>query len=215
MATAKDIMTDEVATISGSATVAEAVQLMKFKALHSLVVERRHSADAYGLVTTNDIANKVVAYGKDPAGVKVYEVMTKPCIVVNPDLQVEYVARLFAQYGIDRAPVIQSQLLGVVTTTDITTKGDFLDNPRVPLLQKAWMLKSLAPGPFQQRKGPYSNAAKAAWAAVGEVEAELAFCKGEAPGQNVVELYEDDAPGRAPCSRKLASSRPVLRTVIS
>lgn len=31
MATAKDIMTDEVATISGTATVAEAVQLMKFK----------------------------------------------------------------------------------------------------------------------------------------------------------------------------------------
>jgi CBS domain-containing protein len=194
MATAKDIMTDEVATISGSATVAEAVQLMKFKALHSLVVERRHSADAYGLVTTNDIANKVVAFGKDPKKVKVYEVMTKPCIVVNPDLQVEYVARLFAQYGIDRAPVIQGQLLGVVTTTDITTKGDFLENPRVPLLQKALDAEVSNARAISAAKGPYCNAAKAAWAAVAEVEAELAFCKGEAPGQNVVELYEEDAP---------------------
>jgi hypothetical protein len=33
---------------------------------------------------------------------------------------------------------------------------------------------------------------------VSEVEAELAFCKGEAPGQNVIELYEEDAPVEAP-----------------
>ena len=136
----------------------------------------------------------MVAFGKDPKMVKVYEVMTKPCIVVNPDLQVEYVARLFAQYGIDRAPVIQGQLLGVVTTTDITTKGDFLENPRVPLLQKALDAEVSNARAISAVKGPYCNAAKAAWAAVAEVEAELAFCKGEAPGQNVVELYEEDGP---------------------
>jgi CBS domain-containing protein len=198
MATAKDIMTDEVATISGAATVADAVKLMKFKSLHSLVVERRHSADAYGLVTTNDIANQVVAFGKDPNKVKVYEVMTKPCIVVNPDLQVEYVARLFAQNGIDRAPVIQEQLLGVITTTDITTKGEFLENPRVPLLEKALDAEVSKARAISAAQGPYSNGAKAAWAAVSELEAELAFCKGEAPGQHVIEMYEDDAPIEEP-----------------
>ena len=38
--------------------------------------------------------------------------MTKPCIVVNPDLGVEYVARLFANARIRRAPVIKGELLG-------------------------------------------------------------------------------------------------------
>ena len=45
--------------------------------------------------------------------------MTKPCIVVNPDLSVEHVARLFAQYHIRRAPVIKEKLLGIVSVSDI------------------------------------------------------------------------------------------------
>jgi CBS domain-containing protein len=46
MTKAVDIMTTEVATISGSTTVAEAVKLMKLQGLHSLVVERRTDEDA-------------------------------------------------------------------------------------------------------------------------------------------------------------------------
>ncbi|UZQ54293.1 CBS domain-containing protein [Trichothermofontia sichuanensis B231] len=105
--------------IKGSATVAEATKLMRFKGVHSLVVERRHEEDAYGIVTDTDIVSKVVAYGKDPKQVRVYEIMTKPCIVVNPDLAVEYVARLLTNIGIDRAPVIQGELLGIISLSDI------------------------------------------------------------------------------------------------
>jgi CBS domain-containing protein len=49
--------------------------------------------------------------------------MTKPCIVVNPDLGVEYVARLFANTHIHKAPVIQEELLGIVSTTDIVRRA--------------------------------------------------------------------------------------------
>jgi CBS domain-containing protein len=187
MATAKDIMTDDVATIKGSATVAEAVQLMKFKQLHSLIVERRSPEDAYGIVTDTDIVNKVVAYGKDPKTAKVYEIMTKPCLVINPDLGVEYVARLFAHFGIDRAPVIQNDLLGIISDTDILLKGDFIDNPRVPLLQKALQAEVAHARAISAAKGPYSAAGKAAWEAVAELEAELAFCQGSTPAQTAVE----------------------------
>ncbi|MEA5448083.1 CBS domain-containing protein [Leptolyngbya sp. CCNP1308] len=187
MATAKDIMTDDVATIKGSATVAEAVQLMKFKQLHSLIVERRGPEDAYGIVTTRDIVNQVVAYGKDPKTVKIYEIMTKPCLVVNPDLGIEYVARLFARFGIDRAPVIQNELLGIISDTDILLKGDFVENPRVPLLQKALQAEVAHARGVSAAKGPYSAAGKAAWESVAELEAELAFCQGQVPDQSAVE----------------------------
>lgn len=115
----KDIMTTEVATIQGAATVAQAVSVMKQKKLRDLVVEPRSQEDAYGIVTEADIVYKVAAYGKDPNQVQVHEIMTKPCIVVNPDLSVEHVARLFAHHHIRRAPVIKGQLLGVVSVTDI------------------------------------------------------------------------------------------------
>jgi CBS domain-containing protein len=120
---AKDIMTTEVVTIEPSDTVAEAVALMKEKGLRALIVERTNEEDAYGIVTETDIVYKVVAQGLSPQSVLVREIMTKPCIVVNPDLSVENVARLFAMTGIRRAPVIRERLLGVISVTDIIRKA--------------------------------------------------------------------------------------------
>ncbi|MFM7352113.1 MAG: CBS domain-containing protein [Microcystis aeruginosa] len=116
---AAEIMTTEVAKIKGSETVAKAVQLMREKNIRTLIVDRRHDEDAYGIITETDIVYKVVAFGQDPQKVRVYEVMSKPCIVINPDLGVEYVARLFANTGIRFAPVIKGGLLGVISVSDI------------------------------------------------------------------------------------------------
>lgn len=197
MTKAADIMTTEVATVSGTATVEDAVKLMKFKGLHSLIVERRTDEDAYGIVTDIDITNKVVAYGKDPKTVKVYEVMTKPCVVINPDLAIEYVARLFSLTGIDRAPVIQGELLGIVSVTDILQKGDFLENPRVPLLEKS-LQEAIATARASAANEPNSDATQAAWKEVADIEAELAFCTGVAPAQTAYEQF--GAPSEAPPS---------------
>lgn len=123
MLKAKDIMTTDVVTIDGSATVADAIALMNEKCLHDLIVDRRSEDDAYGILTDWDIIYQVAAYGKDPKEVKVHEIMTKPCIVVNPDLGVEYVARLFANTQTRRAPVIKEKLLGIITATDILRKA--------------------------------------------------------------------------------------------
>ncbi|SRR5579883_2203598 len=171
---AQEIMTQEVATIRGSATVADAVKLMKLKKLRSLVVDRRYEEDAYGLVTEEDITNKVVAYGKDPKQLKVYEVMTKPCVVVNPDLAVEYVARLFALTGVDRAPVIQGDLLGIISVTDILFKSDFLTNPRLAILERALEEANAAARAIAQEQGENSEAFTVAWEKVQELEAEAA-----------------------------------------
>jgi len=124
MARARDIMTTEVVTVEGSATAADAVRLMKEKRVRALIVERRNEEDAYGIVTQRDVVYRVVAEGRDPHTVKVHEIMTKPLVVVNPDLEVKYVARLMAQRGLSRAPVLFGQKLqGVVSVTDIVEKA--------------------------------------------------------------------------------------------
>jgi CBS domain-containing protein len=126
----EEIMTQAVVTIRGSATVAEAVALMKEKGLRALIVEPRNESDPYGTVTETDIVYKVAAFGHDPKKMRVYEVMTKPCITVNPELGVEYIARLFAQSRIRRAPVVKGKLLGVISISDILRKSDFVENPK-------------------------------------------------------------------------------------
>ena len=119
---ASDIMTKEVLMIQSWATVAEAVALMQNKKLRSLIVEPDDEDDAYGIVTETDIFDGVTAQEKDPETVKIEEIMTKPCIVVNPDLSLTNVARLFRQTGIRKAPVIKDKLLGIISITDILMK---------------------------------------------------------------------------------------------
>ena len=124
MARARDIMAKEMVTVDGSATVAEAVKLMKEKGVRALIVDRRSEDDAYGIVTQRDIVYRVVAERRDPASVRVHEIMTKPLVVINPDLDVVYVARLMAQQKLSRAPVLfEQKLQGVVSVSDIVGRG--------------------------------------------------------------------------------------------
>jgi CBS domain-containing protein len=123
MLKARDIMTSRVITVHGQAAVQEALELMRKNKVHELVVERSGSDDAYGLITDEDIVYNVIAEGEDPAAVQVHEVMMKPCVVVNPDLGVEFVAKLFANVGIRCAPVIQEKLLGIISVSDLLHKS--------------------------------------------------------------------------------------------
>lgn len=119
MQTAKDIMTTDVVTIKASATTAEAMTLFNNKGLRDLVVEPAMSGDSYGMITEEDIVYKIAALGKNPQMVTVGDVMTKPCIEVNPDMTVQEVAQLFANNHVHRAPVIKDNLLGIVSVFDI------------------------------------------------------------------------------------------------
>ena len=119
-AKAVDVMTKGVISIEGSATVADAVRMMKEKKVSSLFVNRRGQEDAWGIVTRKDVVNKVVDPGKDPAEVKVFEIMSKPLVTVSPGLALKYCARLFNATGIRRAPVFDGKdIVGILSNTDI------------------------------------------------------------------------------------------------
>ena len=194
MMKAKDIMTTNVATIKGAATVAEAVKLMKDKGLRCLIVKRRSESDAYGIVTETDIVYKVAAYGKDPKEIRVYEVMTKPCITINPSLGVEYVARLFANTNTRRAPVIAGDLLGIVSITDILTKSDFVEEPAGVVLEKEIQKATKEARQVCQEKGPTSAECAAAWDIVEELQAEAAHQKAKKPEKTAFEEYVEEYP---------------------
>ncbi|MCG5061651.1 MAG: CBS domain-containing protein [Limnoraphis sp. WC205] len=194
MLKAKDIMTTDVVTIRGSDTVAEAVKKMNSQGLRALIVQRRHDQDAYGIVTETDIIYKVAAFGKDPKQMRVYEIMTKPCIVVNPDLGVEYVARLFAQTHIHLAPVIQDTLLGVISISDILKKGDFVEKPKALLLEERIEEAIVEARATCAENGPTSKECAAAWDIVEELQAEAAHQKAERIEKTAFEVYCDENP---------------------
>ncbi|MBP0029402.1 CP12 domain-containing protein [Roseofilum sp. Guam] len=194
MLKASDIMTKDVVMIGGLATVEEAVKLMRAKNIRSLIVKRRHEQDSYGIVTESDVVYKVTAYGTDPKTVRVYEIMTKPCVAINPNLGVEYVARLFANLGLHRAPVISGEVLGIISITDILNKGDFLEKPKA-LTLKEEIEKALAEArAICKEKGPNSRECAVAWDIVEELEAEAAHQQAQKITKTKFEQYCEEHP---------------------
>jgi CBS domain-containing protein len=191
---AAEVMTNDVITIRGSATVAEAAKLMKDKGLRALIVTPRDAEDAYGIVTETDIAYKVVAFGQDPKQMRVYEIMTKPCIVVNPDLGVEYVAQLFARTRIRIAPVIAGKLLGIVSINDILSKSNFVEQPQSVLLEKIISDAIADARDICVERGATSQECSVAWKIVEELQAEAARQKVAKLPQTAFEEYCQEYP---------------------
>jgi CBS domain-containing protein len=119
-ATAATVMKKNIVTIDGKETVADAIKLMKEKKVSSLLVNRRGQDDAWGIVTRKDVVNKIVDPGKNPKEIKVFEIMTKPLLMVSPGLALKYCARLFHNAGVRRAPVFDGKdIVGILSNTDI------------------------------------------------------------------------------------------------
>ena len=199
MLKASDIMTQDVITIKGLATVADAVKLMKEKGLRALVVEKRIEDDAYAMVTETDIVYKVAAFGLDPKAVRIYEIMTKPCITVQPTLGVEYVARLFANTRIRRAPVVgDGGLLGVISISDILHKSDFVEKPKAIVYENKIQQAIADARKICAEKGATSGECAAAWDEVEELQASAAHQRQSKIEKTALETYlEDDPEARA------------------
>jgi signal-transduction protein with cAMP-binding, CBS, and nucleotidyltransferase domain len=188
-------------TINGSATVTEAVELMKSRGLRALIVDRRSEADPYGIVTETDIVYKVAAHGHDPNDMRVFEIMTKPCVVINPDLGVEYVARLFSMTGIRRAPVIEGELLGIISVTDILCRSDFVVNPKKLYIEDQIDVARTEARQIAEEKGATSPEAAAAWDAVEELQAAASHQQAQAKeaSRNALEDYCREHPEAPEC----------------
>ena len=120
----RDVMKFDLDIVDGMLTVTEALKSMKFPDTRTLIVDKRHEDDEYGVVMFRDMAKKVLARDQSPNRVNIYEIMSKPVISVHPDMDIRYCTRLFDRFGLSRAPVIEHQkIIGLVSYTDIVLKG--------------------------------------------------------------------------------------------
>jgi signal-transduction protein with cAMP-binding, CBS, and nucleotidyltransferase domain len=110
--------------VDGLKTVHDGIVLAKEHKVKALVVEKRCEDDEFGIVLMNDIAKKVLARNRSPQRTNIYEIMTKPALCVDPNMNVKYCARLFERFGISRAPVIEDgRVIGMVSYNNIVVNG--------------------------------------------------------------------------------------------
>ena len=112
----RDCMRTEVTEVDGAIDVLTALKIMKKARATSLIVKRRDEHDEYGLLLFSDIAKQVIAKNRAPERVNVYEIMAKPVLTVRPDMEIRYCARLFENFGISHAPVVENdEIVGMVS----------------------------------------------------------------------------------------------------
>ena len=120
----REVMKTEFDMIDGRVTVMDALRTMKHVETKSLIVDKRHDDDEYGMVLISDIAREVLANDGSPDRVNVYGIMAKPLLPVDPDMDIRYCARYFEKFGLSRAPVVENRkVIGIISYTDMVLKG--------------------------------------------------------------------------------------------
>ena len=120
----RDCMRTNVTEVDGKMDVLSALKVMKEVGATSLIVKRRDDNDEYGMLLFSDIAKEVIAKDRAPERVNVYEIMAKPVLSVRPDMQIRYCARLFENFGISHAPVVEGgKIVGIVSFYLLVLEG--------------------------------------------------------------------------------------------
>lgn len=117
-----DMMVSDVVTISCMATLREAMELMRDRGVKSLVVEKRHESDAWGIVTYTTILRTVVQEEGDVDLINVYDIASKPAVTVPRQLEVRHAVQMMLDLDIKRVIVSSNnELEGILTMHDIVS----------------------------------------------------------------------------------------------
>jgi len=120
----RNCMKTDVTEVDGRTDVLSALKIMKRVGATSLIVKRRDENDEYGMLLFSDIAKHVLAKDRAPERVNVYEIMSKPVITVRPDMEIRYCAKLFENFGISHAPVMENdKIVGMVSYYSLILYG--------------------------------------------------------------------------------------------
>lgn len=117
-----ELMIKDVVTVSCMATLREAMDLMLEKRVKSLVVEKRHDSDAWGILTYTTILRTVMKEEGDVDLVNVYDIATKPALSVPRQLEVRHAVQMMLDFDIKRVLVTSNnELEGILTMNDIVS----------------------------------------------------------------------------------------------
>ena len=114
----REVMKKELDIVDGMETVSNAIRNMSYPETRTLIVDKRYDDDEYGVVMFRDVAKRVLAPDLSPERINMYEIMSKPVMSVDPDMDVRYCTKLFDRFGLSRAPVVEDgKIIGLVSYT--------------------------------------------------------------------------------------------------
>ena len=118
LATVADIMRPPVTTVEQNDHVGAAAYLMKRADATALIVTQAPTGQPIGIITEADISH-LVADGKNPNDVRIYQLMTADPTVVNTTTSIRNAAEVMTSGRFRHLPVMGDGLVGIVDITDV------------------------------------------------------------------------------------------------
>lgn len=118
----RDWMSSPVAVIDPESSVSFAMTVMRRRNIHSLVVEIIENKETvFGILTTTDIRDKIIAASRNPAETTVREIMSMPVICAHPEWTLVECSLKMQAKNIHHMPVVDetNNLIGLISATDL------------------------------------------------------------------------------------------------
>ncbi len=124
--TVRDWMINLVVYIDPDSTVLEALSIMRRRYIHSLIVSKTETNPEFGIVTSTDICDKIVAADRNPAETKVRDIMNSPLITVHRDWALQKCSQAMSEHHIHHLPVVDDagELVGMISATDFLVAAE-------------------------------------------------------------------------------------------
>jgi CBS domain-containing protein len=117
----RDWMSSPVIVVDPDSSVSYALTLMRRRKIHSVVVDVSEKNPAYGIVTSTDIRDKIVAEGRTAAETTVREIMSGPIVTGRAEWTLMECSQLMQKHRIHHLPIADEggSLIGLISATDI------------------------------------------------------------------------------------------------
>src|SRR5579859_5480760 len=121
--TISDLMTGNPVVMEASATVAQAAQAMREVGIGDVIVCT--NGQLTGIVTDRDLVVRVVAEGRNPSTVKLYDICSTEMTALEPGATVEEAVEIMRQRALRRLPVVSGGTpVGVLSLGDLAIARD-------------------------------------------------------------------------------------------
>lgn len=118
--TVRDWMNDLVVFVDPDSTITEALGIMRRRYVNNLIAKKTKESPDYGIITSIDICDEIVAQGHDPSKVTVREIMSSPLITVSLEMTIDSCARVMKDKRIHHLPVADENgmIVGMISAND-------------------------------------------------------------------------------------------------
>jgi CBS domain-containing protein len=118
----RDWMSSPAIVIDPDSSVSHAMTLMRRRNIHSVVVDLNEKGKlTYGIVTTTDVRDKIIAADRNPAETLVRDIMSAPVITAHPDWSLKECSTTMQARNIHHLPVADETgtIIGMISATDL------------------------------------------------------------------------------------------------